>query len=264
MAAKYGRIADDMRRKIETGTFVAGEKLPAETELTALYRVSLNTLRRAMDLLEAEGRLERRQGIGNFVRAPRPPIRRSPDRYQWEKDRVLQPEAERMKTGATEYDTGLTIDALEFPAVYDTIEAPPDLADVFGVDAGSRLLRRTYRTRMRGADSPLQLIRSYLVYDVVAENPALVDSSREPWPGGTQHQLYTIGIELDRIVDHITARPPQGDEAEDLRMLPGVALIVIRKVSYDTTDRVVELSDVLMPGDRTELEYTTKLRRWPA
>ncbi len=41
--------------------------------------------------------------------------------------------------------------------------------------------------------------RSWLVYDLVASNPDLLDPSNEPWPGGTQHQLSTVGIELARI-----------------------------------------------------------------
>jgi len=44
----------------------------------------------------------------------------------------------------------------------------------------------------------------------------------------------------------------------------GVAVLVLRKISYDTDDRPVEVADVVMPGDRTELVYTTDLKRWPA
>jgi GntR family transcriptional regulator len=41
-----------------------------------------------------------------------------------------------------------------------------------------------------------------------------------------------------------------------------VSLLVVRKISIDTYDRVVELSDILMPGDRAEAVYTTRLSRW--
>jgi len=97
---------------------------------------------------------------------------------------------------------------------------------------------------------------------VVASNPDLLDETTEPWPGGTQHQLKTIGIELDRIVDEIRARPPMPEEAEALDIEPGVSVFVLTKVSVDTGDRVVELSEIIMPADRTELLYTIRLKRW--
>ncbi len=104
--------------------------------------------------------------------------------------------------------------------------------------------------------------RSWLVYDLVASNPDLLDPSNEPWPGGTQHQLSTVGIELDHIRDQITARPPLPHEAEILDIEPGVAVISMHKVSVDTKGRVVEIADAVFAGDRTELVYTTKLKRW--
>src|SRR3712207_1189376 len=105
MASKYERIGADLRQRIRKGQFTAGERLPAETVLMEEYKVSLVTMRRALDLIEAEGLIERHHGIGNFVRAPRQRVRRTTDRHQWEKDRVHLPEGERVKTGSTEHDT---------------------------------------------------------------------------------------------------------------------------------------------------------------
>ena len=215
MTAKYERIADTLRREIRVGVYPPGERLPTGDALTARFKVSPGPVRQAIDLLEAEGLVESRHGIGTYVRVPRQRVRHSSERYQWGKDRVRLPEDQRGKAGPTEVDTGLSLHALEFPVEYDTVRASAELAGIFNVSEGTRLLQRTYRTRQNGDDAPLQLIRSYLVYDVVAANPDLLDPSKEPWPGGTQHQLHTIGIELDRIVDQITARPLFPDEAED-------------------------------------------------
>ncbi|MFF0152637.1 GntR family transcriptional regulator [Micromonospora sp. NPDC005203] len=263
MASKYDRIADDLRRKIHARELTPGARLPAETALMEQYKVSLPTMRQALAVLRAEGLIESRHGHGTYVREPRQRVRRTNERYQWEKDRAQASEDERRKTGATEHDTGLTVDDLEFFATYDDSETADErIAEIFKVAPGTRLLRRTYQTRLRRENVPLSTVDSYLLYDVVRLNPALLDENNEPWPGGTQNQLSTIGIELDRIVDEITARPPQGDEAEQLDVPPGVSLIVLRKISIDTEDRVVELSEILMPGDRYELRYTTPLARW--
>jgi GntR family transcriptional regulator len=260
--AKYERIASDLREQIRSGDLAPGALVGNEQELGAKYRVSLPVVRQALDTLESEGLVDRLHGRGTYVRVPRQPVRRTPERYQWEKDRVLLPDEQRRRTGATERDTGLTMSDLEFRAEYQTVPANADLAKTFGVPVGAKLLKRIYRTRSRREDAPLSLICSYLVYDVAAENSALLDASNEPWPGGTQHQLHTIGIELDRITDHITARPPSPEEAEELDLRPGVAVFLVRKTSIDTNGHVVEVSDIVLPGDRTEFFYTTKLTRW--
>ncbi|MFJ8202228.1 MULTISPECIES: UTRA domain-containing protein [Micromonospora] len=75
-------------------------------------------------------------------------------------------------------------------------------------------------------------------------------------------QLLQVGIEVDRIIDEITARPPSHEEAEVLKLPPGVSVLILRKISVDTSDTVVEVSNVVLPGDRTEFVYTTKLARW--
>jgi GntR family transcriptional regulator len=264
MATKYDRIASDLRRQIQTGDLAAGDRMPAETALKDEYDVSLLTMRRALDVLEMEGLIEKRHGRGNYVRAPRRRVRRTTDRYQWEKDRALLSDEERRGTGAMERDTGLTFDDLQFAAQYSSMEANADLAEAFAVPIGTPLLRRSYRTRSREEKTPLSLAVSYLVRDLIADNPDLLSADNEPWPGGTPHQLYTVGIEVDRIIDEVTARPPSPDEAEALGIEAGVSLIALRKTSIDTTSRVVEVADVLMAGDRTELVYTTNLKRYPA
>ncbi|WP_030561344.1 UTRA domain-containing protein [Streptomyces aureocirculatus] len=187
---------------------------------------------------------------------------RSNLRHQWEKDRARAPREERAETGATERDTGLETDDLVFHASYRETKADKDLAAAFGVDEGTALLERSYRTRYAAETAPLTLVTSYLVRDVVAANPDLLDDANEPWPGGTQNQLHTLGIEIDRFEEHVTARPPTPAEAAELELPPRTPVLVLRKLAYDTADRVVELSDIKLPGDRMELVFTTRLGRW--
>ncbi len=262
MAKKYERIADALRQAIRAGRLKPGERLPAETTLAQQYRTSVPTMRDALAELLAEGLIDKRHGVGNFVREQRQRVERSNERHQWEKDRARLVETERLKTGSTEHDTGLTPSDLAFKAEYRTAQADADLAAAFAVAVGTTLLRRSYRTFHRDEDAPFNLITSHLVHDLVAPNPDLLDETKEPWPGGTQSQLLTVGIELDRIVERITARPPTAEEAEELGLQKGVSVIQLRKLSVGTTGRVVEVSDLVIPGDRTELVFTTPLARW--
>ncbi|MEJ3746067.1 UTRA domain-containing protein [Actinomycetes bacterium KLBMP 9797] len=187
--------------------------------------------------------------------------RHNTERYQWEKDRVLLDEAERRRTGGTEHDTGLTVEDLRFHAEYTEVTADAQIADAMGVPVGTWLLRRMYWTTVKTESAPLSMSCSYLIRETIASNPDLLDESKEPWPGGTQHQLSTVGIELDRIIDVVTARPPSPEEAELLGISPGVSCLTVRKTSYDTEGRVVEVADIVFPGDRTELVSTIKLTR---
>lgn len=264
MASKYERIADDLRRRIEAGEYKPGQQLPTREIIGEMYKTSPGPVDEALTLLRGEGLVETVHGKGSFVRAPRHKVQRRPDRYQWEKDRALLPEAQRRQTGATEQDTGLEIGHLEFQADYAVEKADQRIADALAVPAGTKVLHRTYRTRATDEDAPISLIDSYLAHGTVASNPALLDVRNEPWPGGTAHQLSTVGIEIGQIIDRIGARPPHAGEAELLGIGPGVAVLVLRKTSIDTTGRVVEVSDVVMAGDRTEFVYTTDLAPWPA
>ncbi|GAA1199540.1 GntR family transcriptional regulator [Kitasatospora gansuensis] len=262
MANQYERISTDLRRKITSGELTEGDRLPSEAALADQYGVSVPTLRQGVGVLQAEGLVEKQHGRGTFVRRQPKKVTRYNDRHQWEKDRAREPETERRKTGATEHDTGLQVDDLVFHAEYEQVPAPAELAELFGVPEGTTLLERKYRTSYREERAPFNTVRSYLVLDVISKNPDLLRDDLEPWPGGTQNQLFTVGIELDRIVETFKARPPTPDETEELGLPVGVSVVILRKTSYDTADRVVEVSDVVLPGDRTEMVYTTKLSRW--
>lgn len=200
--------------------------------------------------------------ITDDLRRPRTPMLRDNHRHQWEKDRARRPLATRAATGATEHETGLEVRDLVFHARYREVAAPPELANAFGVPEGTPLLERTYRTRCSAEHAPFSLVTSYLVRAMIAANPDLLDDSNEPWPGGTQNQLHTVGIELSHIEERVTARPPTPGQARELDLPPGAPVILLRKTSYDITDRVVEISEVTLPGDRAELRFTTLLERW--
>lgn len=262
MPAKYERIANDLRQQIASGELQPGERVPSENSLIERYKVSIPTLRQALAVLRTEGLVEARHGKGTYVREPRRMVTRRNDRHQHEKDVVRQPENERRHSGSAEGDTGFQTDAFDFEAEYATVTADDRLATVFSVPVGTPLLRRSYHSRFQDEDSPLGTGYSYLVLDMINSNPKLLDPSCEPWPGGTMHQLSTVGIEVDRIVEEIYARLPSHSETEALNLLPGTAVFAIQKKMIDIADRVVEFSDFILPGDRHRMIYTTQLERW--
>jgi len=63
----YSAVASGLRKRILDGRIQPGEQLPTERELCDLYRTSRITVRRALQILEEERLVSRRQGSGTFV-----------------------------------------------------------------------------------------------------------------------------------------------------------------------------------------------------
>ncbi len=68
---KYLNIYNYLKDKIQSNEFKDG-KLPSEHELTALFNVSRNTVRRALDLLASDGLVTSVHGKGVFVLEKQP------------------------------------------------------------------------------------------------------------------------------------------------------------------------------------------------
>jgi GntR family transcriptional regulator len=58
----------ELRQAIFGGTFLPGSQLPTEAELCAMLGVSRTVVREALRVLEDEGLVTRRHGVGTFVR----------------------------------------------------------------------------------------------------------------------------------------------------------------------------------------------------
>lgn len=66
----WRQVADDLRRRIESGEFPPGSPLPSLSALEAEYQVSKTTARKAVGHLRDEGLVESVQGWGTFVIQP--------------------------------------------------------------------------------------------------------------------------------------------------------------------------------------------------
>jgi DNA-binding GntR family transcriptional regulator len=75
--AKYQVAYDEVVRRIRTGVYQPGEKLPPIRELAAELRVGQSTLKSALVLLQRDGWTRGQQGDGVYVADPLPPEGRS-------------------------------------------------------------------------------------------------------------------------------------------------------------------------------------------
>ena len=65
----YRQVIDQIRRQVMAGQLREGEQLPSVRDLAAQLRVNPMTISKAYSLLEMEGLLDRRRGVGLFVAA---------------------------------------------------------------------------------------------------------------------------------------------------------------------------------------------------
>lgn len=64
----FQQIAAHLRKQIGDGVYQAGESLPSLRVMAVDIRVNPNTVQRAYELLEREGIVESRRGVGVFVK----------------------------------------------------------------------------------------------------------------------------------------------------------------------------------------------------
>jgi GntR family transcriptional regulator len=65
----YRQVIDQIRRQVMVGQLCEGEQLPSVRDLALRLRVNPMTISKAYSLLEMEGLLDRRRGVGLFVAA---------------------------------------------------------------------------------------------------------------------------------------------------------------------------------------------------
>ena len=147
----YRRIADSLRRQLLAGHWAPGERMPTEREMCRRFAASQITVRRALQILEEEHLVERRQGSGTFVNSAagrKIPILNadffgSVSRYAPRLARRLHSfqreeiDAERAAVFAActgdQFLSAARIDSLrDRPAIYDEVTIPARFADRLG------------------------------------------------------------------------------------------------------------------------------------
>ena len=259
----HHQIADAIRAQIASGDLKPGDAVPTVAELCERWHCAPGSAKTALEVLKNEGLISGGRGRAATVRKPPTRIRLHIGNSQAAKSLVLRPENERRVNGAIEMTAGLTLNDVGATYKYSVIQANDELAKEFGIDVGTELVRRAYEMTERTTGHRCSWSISYIPKALIESNPALLDEKNEPWPGGHMHQLYTVGIEVDRFVRSVIALAPSTGDRQKWGMEPGVPLLWIRSRTVDINGRVVELSDAAYPADRTEITFEECLDRWP-
>lgn len=235
---RHEQVSDWLRAQIEAGHFPPEAQLPSESRLGAQFGVSRITVRRALQTLEAEGRIYRRQGLGSFVRPE--PVRQGLVR--------LTDFVEDMAQAGLE----ATSRVLHYGP-----EAPPSaVAAALSLPPGTRAFRLD-RLRL-GDGAPMAFDRTWLP----AFYAGLLDGhdlERE-----TLYRILERDYQIPVVRGHYRLEAINADAptARALAVAPGTALLRIHRRSVTRDDRPVYYQIRDYRTDR--VAYELALERDPA
>ncbi|MEX2527048.1 MAG: GntR family transcriptional regulator [Gemmatimonadota bacterium] len=231
----HEQISGWIRSRIEDGEYTAHLQLPSENDLCRRFSVSRVTVRRALQTLEADGLIYRRQGLGSFVY----------DRRMAQGLVRLTDFAQDLARAGMEATSRVLHNAME--------AASPAEAERLGLDAGTSILRLD-RLRL-GDGEPIALDSTWIppYYAQLLEGH---DLARET--------LYSLlerkyGIPATSGRYRITARTADPESAHHLQVKPGSALLVIERTTRTLGHRVVYFQRRFYRSDR--MAYELELAR---
>jgi GntR family transcriptional regulator len=204
MAHLYEQVRGRVIEAISTGRWRAGEAIPTEAELAIAFKVSIGTVRKAVDDLVAQQALVRRQGKGTFVAA------HDGRRLMYHFFHIVPRE------GRKSYPTVRTLS-------FRRDRAREDDAEALAISPSDKVIR----------------IRNVLSLSGV---PVIMDDitlPAEPFRGLTEKIFLARNNTIYHL--HLRAILANRDVAQALDVAPGTPLLEIRRVALTFRDRPVEL-----------------------
>lgn len=231
----HEQISGWLREEMARGDLPAHAQLPSENDLCQRFSVSRVTVRRALQTLEADGLIYRRQGLGSFVC----------DRRMAQGLVRLTDFAQDLARAGMEASSQVLHHGME--------EASPSEAERLGLEPGTSILRLD-RLRL-GDGAPIALDSTWIppYYAQLLEGH---DLERET--------LYSLlerkyGIPAISGRYRITAHTADHESARHLQVKPGSALLVIERTTRTVGDRVVYFQRRFYRSDR--MAYELELAR---
>jgi GntR family transcriptional regulator len=187
----YVQVAAALRRRIEEGYWQPGDKISTLEELETEFQVARVTVRQAVELLQKEGLVQRRQGKGTFVTTG--PL---PDR--------------RWLRLATDWET--LVDSIKdnVPQVLPVEGAPP--APRLGPDEGTPAADYAFIKSLQLRDGePYAFARVHVAKDLFNRAPKLFRTRTALWVLSTldhikvarAHQTFVIGTADTEAAPHL-------------------------------------------------------------
>lgn len=255
----FRQLAAVIRDAIVDGDLAAHEAIPGEYEIANMAGLHRNTVRHAVDLLVDEGLLVKRSGQRTRVVAP-PQVRvMSTARYAAALANIRAHGGTHDQSSAFTTDHGIGWGEHTVLAHYDEDMATPNEVERLGLmthyDGDLPVLRRDLVKQVRG--ETVQLQTSVIPLELVQGTP-VADPARQPWPGGTIAELYSIGLVVTRVREEARYRTPTPHERRELGIETTSGVLEVVRVFY-VGDRPVEFSTAVVEANSYTLLYETTI-----
>ncbi|QFZ74284.1 UTRA domain-containing protein [Streptomyces fagopyri] len=235
-APKYVRLAQTIQSRIEDGTYAPGTRVPSENQLVQAFGMSRPTVVRALELLKRDGWLESRQGFGTIVRG---------------RLAVVEQKSRRGRE-TLEREESQTPGRL---VAVDRVSVPARVASVLGLPKRAEVLMRRFLVEDEG--EAVELVSSYFPAGLVDGTDL---GSSEPLGAGIREHLEgRKKVRFDHVTERVSARLADAGEAALLGLPDGVPVLSVLVAAFDAAGQALQVSDVLLPADRQELEDTYRL-----
>lgn len=243
----YIRVADDLRRRIQSGEWEVGTRLPSRAKLAEEYGVGTNVTQRAQERLITEGLLEGRAGSGTYVREPRQRARMVRSRHHESRDgSPFRADMKELgKHGSWDCHTEARV------------PAPEDIAQRLAIQPEALCVRTDYE--FLADNQPAQLSTSWEPMAITDGTPILLPEMGPMAGTGVVGRMRSIGVAIERAVElpHPARATPQ--QAGLLGITPGELVLRIERTYYDADGRPVETADIIVPDSRWEVAYEVPL-----
>ena len=231
---KYGLVADQIQRDIQTEKYPVGSNLPTENELMRAYGVSRDTIRKALQSLRNLGLVSSRQGRGSRVEA----IGKTATLVE-----RIQSIDELIKFGQGARRSLLRA---------EIIEADRSLAEPFGAETGRRLLE-AHLLRF-GNDDDNQPI-AYLVVWIDALFEAITEDLGKEALSIAELIERKFGVGVGAVRQKVWATNLDAEAAGLLKRDVDEAALAIERTYYDHPGGKIHLrAKSIYAADSIELE----------
>jgi GntR family transcriptional regulator len=226
----YHQLKMYLLSEIESGNWLAQQKLPSETEFCERFDISRTVVRQAIKELQIQGHLATKKGLGTFISRPKIItgfVQNLVGFYE-----------EFTKRG---YKVTTKIEQLKVEHV------SPRIADMLRIAAGEPVIRLSRLRKLN--NEPSAYVTTYIPQAIC---PQLLETDLE------NKSLYTFlekyGLELHKGHRYIGVTLANEYEASLLNIEVGAPLIELDHVTYLKDGRPLEYFHALHRGDRSKFE----------
>jgi GntR family transcriptional regulator len=232
----YNQLKDSILKKYENLSYFSS--LPSERELCKEFGISRSTVRKGMDMLEAEGKIVRMQGKGAF--------------YIGDKSNNFH----KIHNGIGFYNDELKQGKIiKSKVLLQNVEnASKEIAEKLGISPNDAIF---HLFRLRFIDNKaLSLTESFIPMYICPELTKFDFTAKSLY-----NSFREYGIEPNPEYQALEVRPATTIQAMHLEIKPGDPLLIAFTLTYDNDGRIIEYVTTIVAAYKTRFEFNKQLPR---